>query len=133
VRGRAVTPAQRANRRYKAKHKEREYLRNQARQEALSALARKHPAEFVALYQAELVHLGIAPQSIGMQRPCSCGGTIVRKQPVGGWPSKCDDCRHPLCGCGCGERTAGSAFMRGHHLRLSADERRAVRERNVAA
>jgi len=69
----------------------RESLRMQARYEAFMALARKHPAEYTALYEAELKHLGIGAPP--MERPCACGGMIHRKAPVGAWPKKCEGCR----------------------------------------
>jgi hypothetical protein len=68
----------------------RESLRMQARYEAFMALARRHPAEYQALYDAELEHLGIG--TVAMERPCACGGTIRRKAPVGAWPKCYDDC-----------------------------------------
>jgi hypothetical protein len=46
-------------------YKDRERRRGIARHEALSALARKHPAEFAALYQAELEQAGLSPKSSG--------------------------------------------------------------------
>lgn len=86
------TPALAANRRYKhrADVRERDNLRTQARWLALSALARKHPAEFTRLYLAELEYLGVAPPQ--MERPCACGGTIQRKAPTGMWPTVCATC-----------------------------------------
>jgi hypothetical protein len=68
----------------------RESLRMQARYEAYAALARKYPAEYVRLYEAELAHLGVGPPP--MERPCPCGGTIRRKAPVGAWPKRCSEC-----------------------------------------
>lgn len=72
---------------------ERNRKRSQARGEALEALARKHVAEFAALYAAELEHLGIDASTVPMTRPCPCGGVITRKARTGRWPSSCDSCR----------------------------------------
>src|SRR5947208_17100283 len=62
----------------------------QARYEAFMALARRHPAEYTTLYQAELAHRGLNQGP--MERPCRCGGTIRRKAPVGAWPTRCGQC-----------------------------------------
>lgn len=85
-------PKLRASRKFRAQPgvREREALRTRARYEAFAALARKYPAEFMALYAAELRHLGVdVPPT---ERPCPCGGIIYRKAPVGAWPRRCDDC-----------------------------------------
>jgi hypothetical protein len=89
----AITPQIRAQRRFRAgspEFRRRESLRMQARYEAFMALARRYPAEYQALYDAELEHLGITPPP--MERPCPCGGTIRRKAPVGMWPKTCGEC-----------------------------------------
>lgn len=89
-----VSPKLAAKRRFRdgsPEFRKRESLRMQARYEAFMALARRHPAEYTALYEAELVHLGI--NTPPMERPCACGGTIRRKAPVGMWPRVCEDCR----------------------------------------
>jgi hypothetical protein len=94
ARGGAVTPKIRAHRRFREnspEYRRRESLRMQARYEAFMALARRHPAEYAALYEAELQHLGIATTE--MERPCpACPGVIRRKAPAGGWPRVCEDC-----------------------------------------
>jgi hypothetical protein len=98
---------QQAQRRYAAKpvSRDRERRRQQARYEALTALARRYPAEFMTLYAAELEHAGIAvPQ---MTRPCVCGRVIHRKSTSGAFPAVCEECRkrerltnERLCWCG---------------------------------
>jgi hypothetical protein len=80
-------------RRTNPEYTERNRKRSQARGEALEALARKHVAEFAALYAAELAHLGIDGSTVAMTRACPCGGVITRKVPAGRWPERCDDCR----------------------------------------
>jgi len=48
---------------------ERSRKQGQARTEALSALARKHPAEYRELYEAECRHLGIWPPLPSGRKP----------------------------------------------------------------
>jgi hypothetical protein len=71
---------------------ERERKRTTARWEALHALARRYPAEYMRLYEAELAHAGI-DAGPPMERPCRCGGVIRRRSPYGRWPASCEDCR----------------------------------------
>lgn len=73
---------------------EREKRRTTARWEALGALARKHPAEFTALYEAELAYAGL-DSGAATERPCPCGGTILRPSGYGRWPSSCEECAPP--------------------------------------
>jgi hypothetical protein len=80
----------RRHREYNPDYRDRERRRASARNEALSALARKYPAEFAALYQAELEHAGL--DRVQMSRPCDCGGVIERRSPAGRWPARCADC-----------------------------------------
>jgi hypothetical protein len=69
---------------------DRERKRKTARWEAFQALARKYPAEYMRLYEAELEYAGLEPP---MSRPCPCGGVIRRRAPSGRWPSSCGECR----------------------------------------
>jgi len=73
---------------------DRERKRTTARWEALQGLARRHPAEFMKLYEAELAHAGL-DAGPPMERPCPCGGVIRRRSPFGRWPSSCDECAPP--------------------------------------
>lgn len=72
---------------------DRERKRTTARWEALQALARRHVAEYSALYEAELAYAGL--DSVATERPCACGGTIRRPSGFGRWPSTCEDCASP--------------------------------------
>lgn len=92
------TPAAQKMRRFRAspsgaEYVDRERRRNTARDTALAALARQHPAEFAALYEAELKRAGLA--DVAMERPCPCGGIIRRRYPQGRWPATCGDCPPP--------------------------------------
>jgi len=49
-------------------YRDRERKRAKARNEALSALARKYPAEFRQLYETELEYAGLEPRPLG-RRP----------------------------------------------------------------
>lgn len=81
---------------------EREKKRVGARNEALEGLARRHPAEFTALYSEALEKRGVSP--LPLERPCGCGGTIRRKSANGRWPTRCGTCRNPRLSA---ERDAG--------------------------
>lgn len=92
-----VNPNALAVRRFRQAHPdyaERERKRTTARWEALQALARRHVAEFTALYAAELAHAGL-DTGPPMEKPCGCGGVIRRRSPYGRWPASCEDCATP--------------------------------------
>lgn len=57
----ATTKEMRAYRGRHPEYRERERKRAVARGEALNALARRYPAEFTQLYQAELKYAGLWP------------------------------------------------------------------------
>ena len=69
----------------------RDTARKTARSAAMRELARRHPAEFMALYEAELKAAEVDGLP-SMKRPCACGGVIRRKAPTGQWPRKCGKC-----------------------------------------
>lgn len=70
---------------------QREAARKTARSEALEALARRYPAEFTALYGAELAHAGL--DAVPLERPCGCGGIVRRPNRHARWPQACETCR----------------------------------------
>jgi hypothetical protein len=72
----------------------REKKRVTARREALQALARKYPAEYTALYEAELAYAGLGAGA-ATEKPCACGGTILRPSGYGRWPGSCGGCAPP--------------------------------------
>lgn len=73
---------------------DRERKRTTARWEALHGLARRYPAEFAALYEAELAYAGL-DSGPPMEKPCPCGGVIRRGSPYGRWPASCEGCAPP--------------------------------------
>jgi hypothetical protein len=90
----APTPEAAVMRRYRNRspgYKERERKRKIARMEALQALARRYPKDFMDLYTAELKYAGL--DSVPLERPCKCGKMIVRSNPYHRWPKECSDCR----------------------------------------
>jgi hypothetical protein len=87
------TPEAAVMRRYRNRnpdYKRRERLRKVARAEALQALARRYPRDFMDLYTAELKHAGL--DYVPLERPCKCGKMIVRSNPYHRWPKACGRC-----------------------------------------